>query len=257
MPSWDVEQYERYKAYRDRPALDLLVRLPADLQPRRIVDLGCGPGEHAALLKRRYPEAQVTGLDSSPDMLARARARPEAVDWREGDIAAWAPEQPLDLIFTNAALQWVDDHAALLPRLAGFLADGGVFACQVPVSHAAPWHRQLRETAAEGPWAERLAGVASVRATAAPEAYYDWLSPLCREVDIWSTTYVHALTGEDPVVDWMLGTGLRPYTDALPEPELRAAFLDAYRARTRADFPRRPDGFTLFPFPRLFILARR
>jgi trans-aconitate 2-methyltransferase len=257
MPTWDPAQYARYQSYRERPALDLLARLPVELEPKRIVDLGCGPGEQAGWLARRWPEAEVEGVDSSPAMLEGARARPERVRWTQGDIASWAPETRPDLIFTNAALQWLPEHAALFPRLAGLLADGGVFACQVPMTFETAWHRQLRETAAEAPWAVRLAGVRGVRQVEAPETYHALLAPLCREVDIWWTTYLHVLTGEDPVVDWMLGTGLRPYLDALPDEDDRAAFLEAYGARVAADFPRQADGTTLFPFPRLFIVARR
>ncbi len=256
MTAWDPGQYARYRSYRDRPAFDLMARLPTDLAAREVWDLGCGPGEHAALLAQRHPDARVHGLDSSPDMLAAARARGERVAWVLGDIAAFAPETPPDLIFTNAALQWLPDHERLFPRLVGMLAPGGVFACQVPVTFDEPWHVQLRETAAEGPWAARLADVRSVRPVASAVEYHDWLASLA-DSDIWTTRYLHVLTGDDPVVDWMLGTGLRPYLQALPDEAERGAFLDAYRARTRAAFPRRGDGVTLFPFPRLFMVARR
>lgn len=254
---WDPAQYQRYKTYRDRPALDLMVQIPSDLAPGEIWDLGCGAGEHAALLSRRHPAARVHGLDLSPDMLALARANAPGVDWVEGSIADWAPAVAPDLIFTNAALQWVPDHATLIPRLVATLAPGGVFACQVPQSHAAPWYDRLRETVAEGPWAGRLGEVRAVLPVLDPSAYYDLLRPLCREIDIWATTYLHVLTGEDPVVDWMLGTGLRPYVQALSSEDERAAFLDAYRGRVSRAFPRRAGGETLFPFPRLFLLARR
>ncbi len=254
---WDPEVYQRYKAYRDRPALDLMLRLPYDLEPGEFWDLGCGTGEHAAVLKRRRPRARVHGLDSSPEMLAEARARPDEVEWLEGDIAAFAPVRPPDLIFSNAALQWLPDHATLYPRLVGTLADGGVFACQVPMTFEAAWHVALRETAAQGPWAARLSAVRGVRQVEPAETYYDRLAPLCRELDIWSTVYLHVLEGEDPVVDWMRGTGLRPFLQALDGPGEEAAFLDAYRARLQPLFPRRPGGVTLLPFPRLFIVARR
>jgi trans-aconitate 2-methyltransferase len=254
---WDPDQYERYKAYRDRPALDLMVQIPEDLEPTQVWDLGCGTGEHAALLKRRHPEARVRGLDSSPEMLAKAAARPEAVEWVLGDAGAWTPEKPADLIFSNAALQWLGGHERLFPKLAGALAPGGVLAVQMPVSHRAPQHVLMREAAAEGPWAARLATVEGVRPLGAPEDYYHWLSPLCAEVEVWTTTYLHVLTGDDPVVDWMLGTGLRPYLEALSSPEERASFLTAYRAKVAAAFPRRPDGSTLLPFERLFVAARR
>jgi trans-aconitate 2-methyltransferase len=257
MATWDPAQYERYKAYRDRPALDLMVQIPGDRKYREIWDLGCGTGEHAALLKRRHPEARVHGLDSSTEMLARARARPDDVDWVEGSIADWRPQVAPDLIFTNAALQWLPDHAALIPRLVGALAPGGVFACQMPQSYDTAWHVLLRETAEDGPWAAGLADKVGVRRIGSPQDYYGWLEPLCDQVDIWSTTYLHALSGDDPIVDWMLGTALRPYVDALSSDADRSDFLDAYRARLAPVFPKRPDGTTLLPFPRLFLAALR
>lgn len=253
---WDPAQYDRYKAWRERPANDLIAQIPADLQPREVWDLGCGTGEQAALFKRRWPDATVHGLDTSPDMLAKGRARPEAVDWVEGDAATWTPERPADLIFTNAALQWLPDHAGLFPRLAGFLAPGGVLACQMPVSYVGEQHRLLRETAVDGPWAGRLAGVAGVRPLGEPADYYDWLAPVCAQVDVWTTTYLHALEGEDAVLEWMAGTGLRPYLQAFSSETERATFLDAYRARLSRAFPRRADGTTLFAFQRLFLVAR-
>jgi trans-aconitate 2-methyltransferase len=257
MPSWDPDVYERYKTYRDRPALDLMVQIP----PRDfsdIWDLGCGTGEHAALLAARHPGAMVHGLDSSADMLASARKRAAAVAWVEAGIEDWKPATPPDLIFTNAALQWLPDHASLFPRLAASLAPGGVFACQMPMAYETEHHRVLRETAAEGPWAPLTATARLINPTPSLDAYYGWLASDCGSVDIWTTTYLHALEGDDPVVDWMRGTALRPYLDALAgEPPLREAFLDAFRAAIAAAFPPREDGVTLFPFPRLFVVAVR
>jgi len=257
MPTWDPAIYERYKTYRDRPALDLLLQVPGDLEPSEIWDLGCGAGEHAAVLAARHPDARVHGLDSSEDMLAVARRREASVDWVLDDVARFAPEVAPDLIFTNAALHWLPDHAVLFPRLASSLAEGGVLACQMPRTWPTAWHVALRETAADPAWVEALNGIGRTPPVADPEAYYGWLSPICASVDIWSTTYLHVLDGDDPVVDWMMGTGLRPYLDALREPRRRAAFLGAYRERVARAVPVQPDGTTLFPFPRLFILARR
>ncbi len=257
MPSWDPALYERYKTYRDRPALDLLLQIPGDLAPREVWDLGCGPGEQAALLALRHPKAEVHGLDSSPQMLDVARKRRERVDWVLGDLNSFEPAAPADLIYTNAALQWAPDHDRLFPRLAGYLAPEGVFACQMPMSFHMPWHQVLRELADEPQWQRRLGEVRGTTPVASAEAYFDWLSPVCGQIDIWTTTYLHVLEGDDPVVDWMRGTGLRPYLDALPDAAEQAIFLGAYRQRVEAIMPARPDGLTLFPFPRLFIVARR
>ena len=257
MPSWDPAVYERYKTHRDRPALDLMVQIP-DRRFREIWDLGCGTGEHAALLALRHPGARVHGLDSSPDMLRQAKNRQSDVDWVLAGIEDFAPAAPPDLIFTNAALQWLSDHETLLPRLTGLLEPGGVFACQMPMAFETGHHRILRETAEAGPWAALTRGARRINPTPSLTDYHGWLSRTCGEVDLWTTTYLHALEGEDPVVDWMRGTALRPYLDVLAGDEaLLEAFLDAFRQRIAAAFPPREDGLTLFPFPRLFMVAVR
>ncbi len=257
MPSWDPDIYERFKVYRDRPALDLLLQIPGDLDPKTIWDLGCGTGEHAAVLARRHPGARVHGLDSSAEMLGRARAREAPVTWVHADLTTFAPDAPPNLIFTNAALQWAPDHAALFPRLAATLAEEGVFACQMPAAYHEPWHMILRDVAAEAPWTRRLEHVDAARPIAGAEQYYAWLAPTCGRIDIWTTTYLHVLEGDDPVVDWMRGTALRPYLDALTDPAEQKDFLETYRDRLRAALPPSADGATLFPFPRLLIVARR
>ena len=257
-PAWDPRQYSRFEAERDRAALDLLLRLPRDLAPREIWDLGCGAGQHAALLKRRHPAATVHGLDSSADMLLRARGLGVDVDWRQGDIGDWSPETPPDLILANASLHWLPDHRALLARLAGALAPGGALAIQMPMAHGTRHHRLMRAAAAEGPWAAALAGVEPIAPLLEPEAYYEVLAETCDGIDIWATTYLHVLTGPDAVLEWMKGTALRPFLAALEsEPAMQADFLSALGARLCEAFPPRPDGATLLPFPRLFLTARR
>lgn len=256
-PAWDPRQYSRFEAERDRAALDLLLRLPVDLDPREIWDLGCGPGQHAALLKRRHPGASVHGLDSSAAMLAEAGAQLAGIDWRRGDIGDWIPEAPADLILANASLHWLPDHAGLLRRLVGALAPGGVLAVQMPMAHETRHHTLMRAVAAEGPWAGRLAGVETVAPLLTPELYYEVLAEACDAIDIWATTYLHALTGPDAVLEWMKGTALRPYLSALEDGAMGAAFLSALGARLGEAFPRRADGVTLLPFPRLFLVGRR
>jgi trans-aconitate 2-methyltransferase len=256
MPSWDPDVYERYKTYRDRPALDLMVQIPSR-DFNEIWDLGCGVGEHAALLAARHPGARVHGLDSSPDMLAAARRRATEVDWVLEGVETWRPAVAPDLLFSNAALQWLPDHDRLFPRLVGELASGGVFACQMPMAYETEHHRVLRETAEEGPWAALTRQARLIRPTPSMDGYYGWLAPLCDQIDLWTTTYLHALEGDDPVVEWMRGTALRPYLDVLTDPALREAFLESFRARISGAFPAREDGVTLFPFPRLFMVAIR
>lgn len=256
-PAWDPLQYNRFERERDRAAHDLLARLPGELAPNEIWDLGCGAGQHAVRLKRRWPEARVHGLDSSAAMLAQAKARDADIDWRLGDIAGWAPDRPADLILANASLHWLPDHEPLFRRLTDTLAPGGVLAVQMPMAHETRHHSLMREVAANGAWAATLAGTGTVAPLLEPERYYAVLSESCGEIDIWSTTYLQALTGPDAVLEWMKGTALRPCLAALPDEVMRRAYLDALGGRLSSAFPRRPDGTTLMPFPRLFLVARK
>lgn len=257
-PAWDPQQYNRFERQRDRAAIDLLSQFPDDLTPREVWDIGCGTGQHAALLKRRWPDAQVHGLDSSAAMLEQARTLPDDVDWVQGDLGAWRPAAPVDLILANASLQWAPDHAALFRRLTESLAPDGVLAVQMPMAWETRHHTLMRQTAADGPWSARLKGVDTIQPLLAAEAYYDAVADLCEEVDIWSTTYLHVLDGDDAVLEWMKGTALRPYLTVLCEdPANHDAFLARLAQVLGEAFPQRPEGRTLLPFPRLFLLAHR
>ncbi len=252
---WDPTQYLRYADERLWPALDLMARIPAEA-PRRVVDLGCGPGNVTALLKRRWPQAEVTGVDGSAPMLAKAAEAAPECRFIEADIAAWTPAAPPEVLYSNAALHWVGGHQALFPRLLGLLAPGGVLAVQMPAMHAEPLRALQHEVAANGPWAELLVEVDSARPILEPGGYWDLLKPRAASLDIWETIYLHALQGEDAVVQWATGSSLRPFLDRLPE-NLKEPFRLAYSQATRPHYPRRPDGTTLLPFQRLFMVARR
>ena len=249
---WDAAQYLRFEDERLRPAIDLIGRI-AHQGPARVVDLGCGAGNALPLLAARFPGAAVRGVDGSAAMLAKAAATGFATV--QADIAAWAPDAPADVLFSNAALQWLGGHEALFPRLLGHLAPGGVLAVQMPAMHAAPLRAEQDRIARDGPWAPALAGVASAPGILDPGDYYDLLRPRVAALDVWVTEYVHVLRGEDPVVQWAMGTSLRPFLDALAG-EVREGFIAAYRAAMRAAYPPRPDGAVLLPFRRLFLLAR-
>jgi len=252
--AWDPAQYLKFSGERLQPALDLIARIPL-VAPASIVDLGCGAGNVAQVLAARWPDTELTGVDSSADMLAKARVALPIAHWVEADIGRYRPTTPPDLIFSNAALHWLDDHAALFPRLLGLAKPGGVVAVQMPRNHGAPSHRAMAEAAREGPWAKLLAPVLRESPVAEPAFYHDLLRPLAKALDIWETEYLHVLEGDNPVVAWTKGTALKPLLDALSEP-LRGAFEADYAKRIRAAYPPRGDGRTLFPFRRLFILAR-
>jgi trans-aconitate 2-methyltransferase len=242
-----------FASERTRPARELLARVPL-ASPRRVVDLGCGPGNSTALLRERWPEATLTGVDSSAEMLRRARQDLPGVDWVHADAASFTSSEPLDVLFSNALLQWVPDHASALPALLSQLAPGGVLAIQMPHNFSEPSHRLMRET--PGPWAQRTARVRPQSPVEDASFYYDLLAPLASSVDIWQTRYEHVMPDVMAIVEWVKGTGLRPYLDAL-EPDERSAFLDAYARGLDTAYPPRRDGRRLFSFPRLFVVATR
>lgn len=251
---WDPTQYLRWGDHRLRPALDLLQRIPLD-SPERVVDLGCGPGNVTPFLRRRWPEARITGVDASASMLERARASDADVEWQQADVAAWTPPRPVDCLFSNAALHWLGDHSTLFPRLAGCVAKDGVLAVQMPRNFGEPSHTSIDDAVREGPWRARLQPLLRAEPTKSPEFYWDLLAPRVAALDVWETVYVQRLEGDNPVADFVKGSWLKTFLDALEVKE-RAAFEADYRARVLRAYPPRADGTTLFPFRRLFIVAR-
>ncbi len=259
--AWDPVQYLRFADHRLRPALELLERIPP-IGPRVVCDLGCGTGAVTRLLAQRWPSAQVCGLDSSAAMLEKAKAEASTVHWMEADIDRWVPEQPLDLIYSNAALHWVGEHRKLIPRLARYLSEQGSLAIQMPLSWGAPSHRLMRETLANGGPEGRPLGDRELRDSMGrnrveeARVYYELLADHVRTIDIWETEYLQLLEGEDAVLEWVRGTGLRPILNGLDDRE-RGLFLAEYKNRLRAAYPRSADGRTPYPFRRLFIVACR
>ncbi|HYC25995.1 MAG TPA: trans-aconitate 2-methyltransferase [Roseiarcus sp.] len=253
---WDVALYLKFEKERVRAATDLLARTPTRA-PRRIVDLGCGPGASTHLLSTRFPEADVIGIDSSERMLASARMRLPMLRFEKRDIDAWTPAVAPDLIFANSSLQWLPDHHELIPRLFSFLAPGGALAIQMPDNRQEPSHALMRMVAADGPWVDRLLPIAKTRAViGAYSDYYRWLRPLGAKLDIWQTTYIHALNGVGELVDWFRGSGLRPFLNPLDECE-REDFIARYMEELAAAYPSEPDGRVLFLYPRLFVIAAK
>ncbi|HEX8497409.1 MAG TPA: trans-aconitate 2-methyltransferase [Actinomycetales bacterium] len=258
MPSWDPQVYGRYAGERGRPFTDLLARVGA-VTPQTVVDLGCGSGELTAALARRWPDARVHGIDSSAAMLQRAAEHGGAKPtFDQQDVTTWQPAHPVDVIVSNAVLQWVPDHLPVLEGWARQLAPGGWLAVQVPANFDAPSHALMREVAGLPPFADALDGVLrGSESVADPTTYAALLAGVGLDVDAWETTYLHVLPGEDAVLEWVRGTGLRPVLDALAgDPGLSRAFVDEYAARLRAAYPRRPFG-TLLPFRRVFVVATR
>jgi len=253
---WNPALYRQFEDERTRPARELLARV--DLAaPKRIYDLGCGPGNSTELLAQRYPEALVTGTDNSDAMLATARQRLPGCRFEFGDIAQWQPAEAPDLIFANAALQWVGDHDTLLPRLFDALAPGGVLAIQMPDNRDEPTHRLMREVATLDPWGSSIGNAAAVRTKILSiNAYYDLLARDATEVDVWRTAYQHPMETPAAIVEWVRGTGLRPFLEPL-SPIYQEGFLAEYERRIALAYLPRADRRLLLGFPRLFIVAHR
>ncbi|OZI77737.1 trans-aconitate 2-methyltransferase [Bordetella genomosp. 12] len=252
--SWSAKQYSAFENERTRPVRDLVAAIPT-VEVRHAVDLGCGPGNSTEVLAARFPQAVVSGMDSSADMVAAARKRLPGLTFGQEDISLWRPEQRYDVILANASLQWVPDHAALYPRLLERLTPGGSLAVQTPDNLEEPAHRLARAVAGEAAWADKLGGVRHPDRHSA-DWYYALLSPLAQRVDVWRTTYMHPLAGARAIVEWFKGTALLPYLNRLDAHE-QAAFLARYEAAIAQAYPALPDGTVLLPFPRLFVIATR
>lgn len=252
---WDPQHYLRYADERGRPFVELLARIDA-IEPRAVVDLGCGPGNLTSLLAQRWPGAKVTGVDSSAEMITRARTTEPAVEFVQADLREWQPASQVDVLVSNATLQWIPGHRALLPRLVEFVADDGWFAFQVPGNFTEPSHTLRQEIAAQERYAAHLTGVVHPDSDA-PADYLTTMQAIERvtAVDVWETTYLHVLRGADAVFEWVSATGARPTLQALPTP-LREQFADEFRAALRAAYPLQPDGTVILPFRRIFAVAR-
>jgi trans-aconitate 2-methyltransferase len=253
--SWDPTQYLKFAGERLRPALDLLVRIPA-VAPESVVDLGCGTGNLAPLFRQRWPQARLTGVDSSPEMLAKARIDHPHASFVQADVGTWRPQQPVDVLYSNATLHWLAEHDALVPALLASVKPAGWLAIQMPYNFSAPSHTCVVDAIEQGPWCARLEPHLRRRPVAEPRHYWQLLHDKVAALEIWETRYLQVLKGDHPVAEFVKGSWLRQFLDRLEEPE-RSAFEADYRARVRSAYPAEADGRTLFPFRRLFIVAQR
>ena len=256
---WDPKQYLRFRDQRGRPCLDLIRQIEID-SPDSIMDLGCGPGNSTAALRTHWPQAMVTGLDGSREMLAEAQRDHPQWRWIERDIQTFADqaEDFYDLVFSNAALHWLGDHAQLFPKLIQRVKTGGALAVQMPVARDHPAQQALQEAAATPAWSKYFRQpVRKHWRSQLPQEYYAILASCSPRMDIWQTTYFHLLNGLDDIVEWYRGSALRPYLAALPDESARQDFIAAYRLHLAKAYPPQPDGRLLFPFPRIFIIAYR
>ncbi len=254
MVTWNPKTYLEYAEERTRPARDLLRQVKHD-SPETVYDLGCGPGNSTELLAQRWPRAELTAIDTSEDMLNKARQRDFTCHWKQADIADWRPHAPVDVLFSNATLHWLCDHEQLFPKLMGFLRPQGVLAIQMPRNFTSASHTIIQQVVECGPWADELNGIRDFNPVSRPEVYYNILAPSSSAIDIWETEYIHPLQGENAVYHWIEGTALRPYLSHLSG-EARQAFIEECQDKLNHTYRQRDDGVTLFPFRRLFIVAQ-
>ena len=256
MPSWNVELYLRFAGERTQPAVDLISRVSL-AHPSRVIDLGCGPGNSTAMLRQRWPTAEVVGLDNSREMInAASQAHPDWT-WVEGDIAAWTAAAPFDLVFSNAALHWVANHAELMPHLLRQVGPQGALAIQMPAHFRSPVHQLLVEIARNHAWQASMEDAIHAIKVERPAFYYDLLNPHASRLQLWETEYVHVMDGAAAILEWIRGTGLRPFLEALSSEEQKRRFEELFLAGLTGAYPAQKDGRVLFPFRRLFILAYR
>lgn len=264
-PDWSASQYLKFGSERTRPVRDLVAQIPLP-KAHRIVDVGCGPGNSTAVLAARFPDAKISGMDSSQDMLSKAREALPGVEFVEGDLRSYEPEPGADLIFANAVFHWLrtEDRIPTITRLLATQKPGGILAFQVPDNYEEPSHRAMRETALlDGPWFQYFQALPADQRpdfdpveTAAD--YYNALVPLCERVDIWHTMYQHPLASPGEIVEWVKGSGLQPFLNALPPDHgVREAYLAAYERRIAELYPPLADGKVLLRYPRLFVVATR
>jgi trans-aconitate 2-methyltransferase len=252
---WNPQQYLKFSGHRLRPAVDLLMRVP-DISVRRAADLGAGAGNVTRLIKDRWPDATIVGVEGSAEMVAAGQKAAPEVEWLHQDLASWHPVQRYDVIYSNAALHWLPDHAKLFPALMDKVEPGGILAVQMPRNFEAPSHVLIAETALNGPWRSKVEHLVTPPPVRGPAFYHDLLAPRAEAIDIWQTEYLQVLQGDNPVKEWTKGTWLTRYLDILKDEEA-ATFEAAYGERVAKAYPPNAFGQTLFPFRRLFIVAQR
>lgn len=256
MSQWSPELYLRFEKERTQPSRDLVARIPIET-PREIIDLGCGPGNSTVILRQRWPQAAITGLDSSPAMLDIARTSDSRTHWLQANIEEWEDEERFDLVFANASLQWVADHQQLCGRLLRSVRAGGVLGFQLPALYDQPASIGIIEVTRTDRWQPFELAACSKLTVDLPAQYYEYLAPFCNDVTLWETVYIHVLNDHRAIVDWYRSTQLRFYLDALPDNATREAFEEDIVNAYRRQFPTQKDGKVLFPFRRLFVLASK
>lgn len=254
MIRWNPDQYLKFAGERTQPSIDLAARIETE-NPGSVIDIGCGPGNSTQVLRNRWPGAKITGFDSSPAMIERAMADHPDAEWITGDASSFVFKSKYDVVFSNAALQWMQNHEALIPRMYDIVAGRGALAVQVPADFESPLRRTLISVSEEPKWSKYTAGCDHLLNYRTAGYYYDILSKLSGRVDLWETTYYHILSSHADLVEWYKGTGMRPFLERLPDDGSRKSFEQEVLDGCKQEYELRPDGNVLYPFKRIFFVA--
>lgn len=254
MPSWNPDQYLKFANERTQPSIDLAARINVE-NPESIIDIGCGPGNSTQVLRQRWPGAKISGLDSSFDMIKKAKEDFPDIDWITSDASSFTFNRKYDIVFSNAAIQWMPDHDILLPRLFETLSEGGALAVQVPANLDSPLHQAVLAASSNPRWSQLTSGTEKLITYHGAEYYYDILSSTSKKFDIWETTYHHVLSSQVALVEWYKGTGMRPFLEKLPDESSRKEFEEEVFTTCIKHYPTRKNGKVLYPFQRIFFVA--
>ncbi len=254
MSTWDTEQYLKFKNERTQPFYDLISRIQIS-NPESIVDVGCGPGNSTFVIEQRWPNADISGFDSSTEMLKIATETSSKVNWFQADVKDWRPDTHYDVIFSNAALHWISDHERLLPKLMSYLNNEGALAVQMPAHYNSPSHQLLLEVAKQPEWCSFTESACQLLSMEPQSFYYNVLDPLASKVEMWETEYVHIMDNVETIIEWFHSTGLRPFMESLPRREDKEKFKHELLAKYNVAYPQQQNGKVLFPFRRFFFIA--
>ena len=255
MSDWKPNLYLEFGKERTQPSVDLVTRIDVE-NPKRIIDIGCGPGNSTSILKARWVNAEIIGLDNSEAMINEAKSKYPDIDWfyadASGDLSKLGK---FDIVFSNAAIQWMPSHEILLPKLFGILNKGGVLAVQVPCTKYMPMHTEIVKITSTDKWKNYFANMANTYSIHTADFYYNIICNLTKEIDLWQTDYYHIMNAHSDIVKWFSGSGLRPYLDCLKDDDIKTEFLKEYENALQNKYPIQSDGKILFPFTRIFFIA--
>ncbi|HEY9167710.1 MAG TPA: methyltransferase domain-containing protein [Candidatus Kryptonia bacterium] len=256
MLKWNPHEYLKFAGERTRPSVDLAARIEIE-NPRSIIDIGCGPGNSTQVLRSRWPAAKIIGLDSSAEMIARASKDFPESEWITADVSSYSFPTKHDIVFSNAAIQWIPDHDELLPRLMDAVSSGGVFAVQVPSDAGSPLRLALLEVSARPEWNRFVAGAEKLAAYHDADYYYNILAPISSKFDLWETTYYHLLDFHKGLVEWYKGTGMRPFLERIPDEKMKIEFQNQILNECVKAYRIQDNGKLLYPFKRTFFIATK